>query len=181
MKLKNRWHILMPIFFFRSAMILGTPPTAEHLSALDQVIDTNLRGLVHCTAFAYQLMINNTGGGHIVNINSILGHSAAPFAPAPLSNVYPATKFGVTALTEVLRQELNYMKDQRVKVSSISPGLVKTDIIAASGYPEGAAEIFARTPHLQPEDVADAVLFALSTPAAVQVHELTIKPVGERV
>lgn len=162
-------------------MILGAPPTREHLNVLDQVIDTNLRGLVHCTAFAYKLMANNTAGGHIVNINSILGHSAAAFTPVPISNVYPATKFGVTALTEVLRQELNYLKDQRVKVSSISPGLVKTEIIAASGHPESAAEIFQRTPHLQPEDVADAVLFALGTPPTVQVHELTIKPVGERV
>lgn len=93
-------------------MILSTN---DNHAALDSVIDTNLRGLIHCTKAAYKLMAGEIG--HIVNVNSVLGHKVLAMGSAPMTNVYSATKFGVTATTEVLRQELNYLKNTRVKVS----------------------------------------------------------------
>uniref|UniRef100_A0A9I3GJB4 Uncharacterized protein n=1 Tax=Anopheles farauti TaxID=69004 RepID=A0A9I3GJB4_9DIPT len=59
-------------------------------------------------------------GGHIIHINSILGHMVLPIAT---QNVYPATKYGVTALTETLRHELR-LAGTKIKVTSINPGLV---------------------------------------------------------
>lgn len=84
---------------------------------LRNVVDTNLVGLINCIKAAYQLMAKHQAIGHIVNVNSILGHSAAPFGPSPVVNVYPGTKFAVTATTEMLRQELRFLKNDRVKVS----------------------------------------------------------------
>ncbi|KAL1404807.1 hypothetical protein pipiens_001027 [Culex pipiens pipiens] len=106
--------------------------------------------------------------GHIIHINSIAGHRVLNF---PHMNMYSASKFAVTALTETMRNELREMKS-KVKVTSISPGVVKTEIIDAMDNHKDF-------PMLEPKDIADAVLYVLGTPAHVQVHELTIKPVGE--
>lgn len=61
---------------------------------------------------------------------------------------------------------------------SISPGLVETEIFEVAKVPQ-AAELFEVMPYLQPADVSQTVLFALSVPSHVQIHELTVKPVGE--
>lgn len=59
---------------------------------------------------------------------------------------------------------------------SISPGIVRTDI-----FDENWSEFLNKTPHLLPKDIADAVIYALGTPPRVQIHELTIKPLGEKL
>lgn len=86
---------------------------------LRSIVDTNLVGLINCTKAAYQLMAKHQAFGHIVNVNSILGHSTRIIGSCPMVNIYPATKFGITATTDIMRQELNYLKDDRVKVSVI--------------------------------------------------------------
>uniref|UniRef100_A0A4Y0BME8 Dehydrogenase n=1 Tax=Anopheles funestus TaxID=62324 RepID=A0A4Y0BME8_ANOFN len=105
--------------------------------------------------------------GHTVHINSIVGHSIPPLNTL---NIYPAVKYGVTALTETMRQELRFA-GTKIKVTSISPGFTRTPINPNSNTYTG--------PILEPEDIADAILYALGTPPRVQIHELTIKPVGE--
>uniref|UniRef100_A0A182QZ31 Uncharacterized protein n=1 Tax=Anopheles farauti TaxID=69004 RepID=A0A182QZ31_9DIPT len=106
--------------------------------------------------------------GHIVNINSILGHKYHGF---PSLNIYGASKHAVTAITETLRNDVRN-EGTRVKITSISPGVVRTEMV-----PDG--DLFEDTPMLEAEDIAGAVLYALGTPAHVQVHEIIIKPVGE--
>ncbi|XP_037045369.1 farnesol dehydrogenase-like [Bradysia coprophila] len=142
--------------------------------SLKSVLQTNLWGLVLCTKKAVEIMRRKkTVGGHIININSIAGHKViGSFGRQPVSNVYPCSKFGVTALTEVLRQEFAF-ENMKMKVTSISPGFVKTEILPA--------EVFAAFPYpsLNADDISEAVIFALGTPPHVQIHELIIKPVGE--
>uniref|UniRef100_A0A182U708 Dehydrogenase n=1 Tax=Anopheles melas TaxID=34690 RepID=A0A182U708_9DIPT len=141
---------------------------AKNTQELRDVIDTNLVGLALCSREAYQSMKKRSVDGHIVHINSILGHKVIPMNTL---NVYPATKYGVTALTETMRHELR-MAGTKIKVTSISPGLVRTEIIGNSG-------VFNDMPILEPEDIANGILYVLGTPPRVQVHELMIKPVGE--
>uniref|UniRef100_A0A182WQQ7 Dehydrogenase n=1 Tax=Anopheles minimus TaxID=112268 RepID=A0A182WQQ7_9DIPT len=142
--------------------------TPGNTAQLRRVVDTNVMGLVLCSREAFQSMKERSVDGHIVHINSVVGHSVPAFASF---NIYPATKYGVTALTETMRHELR-MADTKIKVTSISPGLVKTEAI-----PEAMKE--GQTPILEPEDIAEAILYVLATPPRVQVHELTIRPVGE--
>ncbi|XP_052897702.1 farnesol dehydrogenase-like [Anopheles moucheti] len=142
--------------------------TPENTAELRRVVDTNVMGLVLCSREAYQSMSSRSVDGHIVHVNSIVGHSVPAFASF---NIYPATKFGVTALTETMRHELR-MADTKIKVTSISPGLVNTEAV-----PD--AMKVGQTPILEPEDIADAILYVLATPPRVQIHELTIRPVGE--
>lgn len=68
------------------------------------VLDLNVLGLCIATREAVKNMRENNVDGHIIHINSLAGHSVPPFAGV---NIYPASKFAVTALTETLRQELN--------------------------------------------------------------------------
>ncbi|KAH8246106.1 hypothetical protein KR026_009927 [Drosophila bipectinata] len=141
------------------------------LDIVQQVLQTNVMGVVQCTQRAFESLRERQVTGHVVLINSIVGHYL--FNPLPGSqqelNMYPATKHALTALTELFRQELRDFKTQ-VKVTSISPGLVDTELVP---------QAYKTLPMLQAEDVANAIMYALATPPHVQVHELTIKPMGE--
>lgn len=148
---------------------------------LKRIVDVNLMGTVYCTRAAFKTM-KTRELGYVVNINSITGH----FIPFPTEdvasyNTYAASKFGVTATAEVLRQELtcSEFKD-KIRVTSLSPGEVKTEMVEASGFQGSAEDYFNSVPLLLPEDIADGVVYILSTPARVNVTELTIRPTGER-
>ncbi|KAF5298283.1 hypothetical protein FQR65_LT09794 [Abscondita terminalis] len=120
--------------------------------------DTNVLGLCIATREALKAMNENNIFGHIIHINSINGHKVCYHSH---SNIYPASKFAVTALTETLRQELNSI-GSKTKVTSISPGYVDTNFRKGVNLP------FDDFPLLKSEDVADAVMYALGTPPHVQ-------------
>ncbi|XP_021929730.1 dehydrogenase/reductase SDR family member 11-like [Zootermopsis nevadensis] len=144
------------------------------------IFDINVLALSICTKEAIQSMRDrNVDDGHIVHINSTLGHVVPP-AEFGFS-MYTASKYAVTALTEGLRKELVNLKSN-IRVTSISPGMVKTDFLTSSGTKLVTAEAtYSSNPHLLPKDVADAVLFALGSRPHVQIHEVTIHPVGEKI
>uniref|UniRef100_A0A182NLZ9 Dehydrogenase n=1 Tax=Anopheles dirus TaxID=7168 RepID=A0A182NLZ9_9DIPT len=144
--------------------------TPNNTQDLRTVMETNVMGLVLCSREAFLSMKRRQVAGHIVNINSILGHKYFAFHNL---NIYGASKYAVTAITETLRNDLRN-EGTKVKVTSISPGIVRTEMV-----PEG--DQFKDTPMLEAEDIAGAVLYALGTPPHLQVHEVIIKPVGEMV
>lgn len=87
--------------------------------SLKQTIDTNFTGLVLTTRHAFRLMNKSDDYGYIININSIAGHVVPfPFDGNAISNVYYGSKYAVTATTEVLRQELVCMKNDKIRVSA---------------------------------------------------------------
>ncbi|XP_028138590.1 farnesol dehydrogenase isoform X4 [Diabrotica virgifera virgifera] len=136
-------------------------------------IDVNLIAVCIATREAIDIMQRNNIDGYIIHINSLFGHTVLNI---PDVDVYPATKHGVTALTETLRHELNARKS-KIRVTSISPGIVDTEII--SNIKKSNAFALIKDAMLKSEDIADAVSYVLSTPQHVQVHEIIIKPQGE--
>nr|CAD7269633.1 unnamed protein product [Timema shepardi] len=90
--------------------------------------------------------------------------------------MYFASKQSLRVLTEGLRRELVQL-NSKIRVTGISPGLV--DTLEDTASPE-ERELIQGKPSLQSEDVAQALIFALSAPSHVQIHELTIRPVGEQ-
>ncbi|PSN53580.1 hypothetical protein C0J52_00908 [Blattella germanica] len=142
------------------------------------ILDLNVLALSICTKEAIQSMKDSGVDGHIIHINSTLGHVIPP-GDLGLS-MYSASKHAVTALTEGLRKEL-VKNNSKIRITSVSPGLVKTDFFTSSGTTPGTPEMmYSTNPHLHPKDVADCVVFALSLSPHAQVSELTLQAVGER-
>ncbi|CRL02305.1 CLUMA_CG015284, isoform A [Clunio marinus] len=145
---------------------------------INSVINTNFTGAVHCTREAVRLMEKSDDYGLLININSIVGDSI-PFGHGV--NVYAPTKYALKAFTEVLRQELILSGNTKIRVANLSPGVVETEMAVAAGFVEDAAAMYQALPHVKSEDVAEAVSFILRTPYNVNITQLTIKPVGEKV
>ncbi|KAK5639806.1 hypothetical protein RI129_010617 [Pyrocoelia pectoralis] len=136
-----------------------------------KIMDTNVISLCVTTREAVKSMRKHGVDGHIIHMNSVCGHKVVQCVEL---NVYQASKWAVTALTETLRLELNSI-GSKIKISSISPGHVNTDMSMKGGLGFSTVEFLTITA----EDVADSTLFVLGTPPHVQIHELIIKPVGE--
>jgi len=135
---------------------------------LDRIIDVNLKGVLYCIKQAIKLMNDNKNEAHIININSVLGHMIPP--PGLVSfNVYPASKYAVTAFTETLRNEL---RSTKIRVTSVSPGLVKTQMMTLAGSMDSN---YLKKEALEPIDVADAVVYVLGAPPRVEINELTLQ------
>ncbi|XP_022224854.2 farnesol dehydrogenase [Drosophila obscura] len=141
---------------------------------LRAILDTNVLGVAWCTREAFRSQQRrNVLDGHVVIINSVAGHRIPNIGIS--LGMYAPSKHAVTALTEVLRQEFLHKKTQ-TKITSVSPGAVDTEIID-----KHILEAMPNLPMLRSEDVADAVTYCIQTPPNVQIHELTIKPIGESV
>nr|CAD7410970.1 unnamed protein product [Timema poppensis] len=115
--------------------------------------------------------------GHIIHINSIAGHSILNL---PL-HFYTASKHAVTVLTEGLRRELVAL-NSHIRVTSVNPGNVETEFVDAMGTmgETNSAAYYKENPFLASRDISDAVIYTLSTPPHVQIHDITIKPIGEK-
>lgn len=92
---------------------------AETFHKMNEVIDTNIRGVIQCSREAFRLMKKSDDYGLIINVNSVVGHCIPAMGYS--LNVYPATKYAVTALTETIRQELVCAGNKKVRVTVSSP------------------------------------------------------------
>jgi 3-hydroxy acid dehydrogenase/malonic semialdehyde reductase len=135
----------------------------------DQMIDTNVKGLLYITRKVLPLMIKN-GGGHIINMGSIAGHLVYP-----KGHVYNATKFAVKALNEALRLDL---LGTGIRVTSIDPGLAETEFskVRFKGDESKAKAVYQGIEALQPEDIAETIFWCLDRPRHVNIQEVVIMP-----
>ncbi|XP_053595809.1 farnesol dehydrogenase [Microplitis demolitor] len=147
--------------------------------SFERLLNINVLAVATCTRAAIQSMRDKGVQGHIININSVLGHEIPMKGLSEKDgsnsyNLYPACKHATVAMTHSIRRELSEAK-LGIKITSISPGLVKTNIASKTNL----KNLFDEIPALEPEDVADAVLYALGTRPHVQISELTIQRTGE--
>ncbi|RZC41541.1 adh short, KR, Epimerase, and/or NAD binding 10 domain containing protein [Asbolus verrucosus] len=155
----------------------NTSLTEGPIETWKRIFDVNVIGLCVATKEAVRIMRANNIDGHIVHIASLTGHVVPHVAEM---NVYPASKSAVVFLTETLRKELNEM-GSKIKISSVSPGAIRTPL-----WEKGAdsfntdPNLMQQIPFLQSEDIADAVTYILSTPPHAQVHDIIIRPVGQK-
>ncbi|GAC1426722.1 MAG: SDR family oxidoreductase [Candidatus Velthaea sp.] len=135
-----------------------------------QMIDTNLVGLMLMTREVLPHM-KAADSGHIINISSVAGKIIRTG-----SGVYNVTKWGVNVFTEALRQEL---VTENIRVTSIGPGAVNTELMDNIGDPEARAGFkawIASIESLGPEDIARAVGYVVEQPNNVSVNDLVIRP-----
>ena len=138
----------------------------------DVMIDTNVKGLLYVTRTVLPLMTEQTYG-HIINIGSIAGKEV--YANG---NVYCATKHAVDALNKAMRIDL---AKYPIKVTSVNPGAVETEfsIVRFHGDTERAKKVYEGFENLVASDIAEAVWFALSRPAHVNINEMVIMPTAQ--
>jgi NADP-dependent 3-hydroxy acid dehydrogenase YdfG len=134
-----------------------------------EMTEVNLLAAVNCSYAAIAPMCD-TGGGHIVNVSSVVART-----PLPEWGVYAATKAGLSAFSSALRAEL--LADN-IRVTLVEPGFTETEMTAAAEVRPIVAALSAQrgTGLLQPTDVADAILFALTRPPRMTLEEMVLRP-----
>ena len=151
-------------------MLLG-PVAGADTEEWRRMVGVNLLGLLYCTHAALPLL-EETGGGDIVNVSSVAGRRADAGAA-----VYNMTKFGVHAFSEALRQEALHAN---VRVTTVAPGFVDTELQGHNENPlvrrtmERAREQIGEV--LQADDIAEQIVHAVSLPAHVCVNEVVVRP-----
>ena len=136
----------------------------------EEMIDTNIKGLLYVTRTILPLMIERKHG-HVINIGSTAGHEIYP-----MGNVYCATKFAVKALTQSIRVDV---LDKNIKVTSVDPGMVMTEFakVRFSGDENRANKVYEGVTPLSPQDVAEAVVFSATRPDNVNINEIILTPI----
>lgn len=136
------------------------------------MINTNVKGLLYVSRAVMPLMIANKSG-HIINIGSIAGKEVYPNG-----NVYCATKHAVDALTKAMRIDL---LPHNIKVTGIHPGMAETEfsIVRYKGDTEKAANVYKGIDALRGEDIAEAIYWAASQPAHVNIADIVLTPTAQ--
>ena len=138
----------------------------------DEMIDTNVKGMLYVTRSVVPGMVVR-GHGHVVNLGSTAGEITYPNGA-----VYCATKAAERALNDGLRQDL---LGTPVRVTSIDPGMVETDfsLVRFHGDEERAAKVYKGLIPLDPDDVADAIVWAVSRPAHVNIARVSLTTIHQ--
>ena len=138
----------------------------------DEMIETNVNGLLYVTRAVLPGMVERKAG-HIVN----MGSTAAYIAYAG-GSVYCATKAAEKILSEGIRIDL---MGTPVRVTSIDPGMVETRFseVRFGGDKERAAKVYANVTPLTPDDIADAIAWAVTRPLHVNVSTVVLTPINQ--
>lgn len=138
----------------------------------EEMIDTNIKGLLYVTRSVVPGMVAR-GQGHVINLGSTAGYIT--YANGA---VYCATKAAEKAISEGLKIDL---MGTPVRVTSIDPGMVETAFseVRFRGDTEKAAKVYQNITPLQPEDVADAIVWAASRPAHVNIHNILMTTIDQ--
>jgi 3-hydroxy acid dehydrogenase / malonic semialdehyde reductase len=141
-------------------------------AAWDEVVDTNVKGVLYATRAVVPGMVER-GRGHVINLGSVAGHEVYPGGA-----VYCATKHALGAITRGLRMDV---LGTGIRVSTVDPGLVETEfsVVRFRGDRERAERVYRGLTPLRPADVADAVLWIATRPPHVAIHELILAPTDQ--
>jgi NADP-dependent 3-hydroxy acid dehydrogenase YdfG len=145
---------------------------AGNVEDWEEMIDTNVKGLLYVTRAVVPGMVER-GRGHVINLGSTAGEMTYPNGA-----VYCATKAAERAINDGLRQDV---LGTPVRVTSVDPGMVETDFsrVRFHGDEERAAKVYQGLTPLTPEDVADAIVWAATRPAHVNIARVLLTPVDQ--
>ena len=152
---------IMPLSLLRKARV----------EEWDRMVDVNIKGVLYGIAAVLPIMLKQRSG-HIVNIGSLAGRR-----PFPAGTIYSATKFAVRSISAGLRLELS--PNDHIRVTDIEPGVVATELTNSIEDPEVRKSFSERWDDRLPlsaEDVARAILYAVTQPEHVNVNEILLRP-----
>ncbi len=165
--LPDKWRKI-DVLINNAGLAAGLDPIQNgSISDWEQMIDTNIKGLLYISRKIMPEMIKRKSG-HIVNISSIAGKEV--YAKG---NVYCATKHAVEALTKAMRVDL---LEYNIKVTSIAPGAAETEfsMVRFKGDKKKAGDVYKDYIPLYAEDVAEAVIFVVTRPPHVNINQLVL-------
>jgi NADP-dependent 3-hydroxy acid dehydrogenase YdfG len=138
----------------------------------EEMIDTNIKGLLYVTRAVVPGMVER-GAGHVISLGSTAGYIT--YANGA---VYCATKAAEKSISEGLKIDL---MSTPVRVTSIDPGMVESNFskVRFRGDEQRAAKVYENITPLQPEDVADAIVWAASRPAHVNIHNILLTSIDQ--
>ena len=154
-----------------AGLALGLGPANEaDLDQWEQMVDTNIKGLIYCTRFILPGMVERDRG-HIINLGSVAGNW-----PYPGGNVYGATKAFVKQFSHNLRTDV---LGTAIRVTNIEPGLAETEfsVVRFKGDRDKARGFYKGTRSLSAEDIAGIVLWAVDQPPHVNINRVEVMPV----
>ena len=144
----------------------------DDLENWEEMIDTNIKGLLYVTRTVLPGMVERDRG-HIINLGSIAGYMA--YANG---GVYCATKAAERFITDGLRIDLN---GTAIRVTTVDPGMVQTEFskVRFRGDEERAAKTYQNVEPLQPEDIADVIVWAATRPPHVDIQTVVLTPTAQ--
>ena len=154
-----------------AGLAVGRDPFDESTEGDERVVlETNVNGLIRMTRLA---LPHFADGGHIVNIGSVAGRQAYPNG-----SLYVASKFAVRGFTYALREDL---LGRPIRITTVDPGLVETDFsrVRFRGDEAQASAVYEGVDAMQPEDIAECIVFALTRPPHVNVDELVVMALAQ--
>ena len=154
-----------------AGLALGREPfDASSEDDEETVLETNVNGLIRMTRLCLPHLRD---GGHIVNLGSVAGRQAYENAA-----LYVTSKFAVRGFTYALREDL---LGRPIRITTVDPGLVETDfsLVRFRGDSDKARAVYTGVEAMQPDDIADCVLFALTRPSHVNVDEIVVKALAQ--
>ena len=161
----------LDILVNNAGLALGRDLFDESLEEDEEaVLETNVHGLIRMTRLCLPHLAD---GGHIVNIGSVAGRQAYERGA-----LYITSKFAVRGFTYALREDL---LGRPIHLTTVDPGLVETNFsrVRFRGDEETAAKVYQGVEAMQPEDIAECVLFAVTRPPHVNVDELVVKALAQ--
>jgi 3-hydroxy acid dehydrogenase / malonic semialdehyde reductase len=161
----------LDILINAAGLALGRDPF-DNSSEDDErvVLETNVNGLIRMTRLA---LPHFADGGHIVLIGSVAGRQAYPNGA-----LYVTSKFAVRGFAYALREDL---LGRPIRITTVDPGLVETDFsrVRFRGDEEQASAVYEGVEAMQPEDIAECIVFTLTRPQHVNVDELVVKALAQ--
>lgn len=167
------WTERISILLNNAGLAAGKDPIDKGLSSdWDQMIDTNIKGLLYVSQAIIPFLKQN-GSGHIINLGSIAGKEVYPEG-----NVYCATKHAVDALSRGMRMDL---VSYGIKVTNIAPGAAETEfsMVRFKGDTQKADATYKGYEPLVAEDIAETIWFVATTPKHVTINDLVIMPTAQ--
>src|SRR5689334_3703280 len=154
-----------------AGLALGRDPFTDSTEEDERrVLETNVNGLIRMTRLC---LPHIRDGGHIVNIGSIAGRQAYE-----KGSLYVTSKFAVRGFTYALREDL---LGRPLHVCTVDPGLVQTDfsLVRFRGDEETARKVYQGVEAMQPEDIAECIVWVVTRPQRVNVDELVVKALAQ--
>ncbi|MDQ2984055.1 MAG: SDR family NAD(P)-dependent oxidoreductase [Actinomycetota bacterium] len=161
----------LDILVNNAGLALGRDPFWEGKEEDEEIVlETNVHGVLRMTRLCLPHLRE---GGHIVNMGSVAGRQAYERGA-----VYITSKFAVRGFTYALREDL---LGRSIRVTTVDPGLVQTSFseVRFRGDEEQASKVYQDVDALQPEDIAECVLFAVTRPVHVNIDEIVVKALAQ--